>query len=64
EEKFEAVSALLSGLPYWQFRYRLWLALRYNYIREEVAFLFGYGWSVLRPMAAELGQRMVDQGTF
>ncbi len=63
EEKFAEVSALLNGLHYWQFRYRLWLALRYNYIREEVAFLFGYGWSVLRPMVAELGRRMVQLGT-
>ena len=63
EEKFAEVTALLNGLHYWQFRYRLWLALRYNYIREEVAFLFGYGWSVLRPMVAELGRRMVQRGT-
>ncbi len=64
EEKFAEVSDLLSGLEYWQFRYRLWLARRYNYIREEVAFHFGYNWSVLRPMALELGRRMVEAGTF
>ena len=28
-------------MQYWQFRFRLWLALKYNYIREEVAFRFG-----------------------
>lgn len=64
EDKFAEISGLLSGLEYWQFRFRLWLGRKYNYIREEVAFLFGYTWSVLRPMAFELGRRMVDAGTF
>ncbi len=63
-EKFAEISELLSGLEYWQFRFRLWLAHKYNYLREEVAFLFGYTWSVLRPMATELGRRMVEVGTF
>lgn len=63
-EKFKEVSELLSSLEYWQFRHRLWLARKYNYIREEVAFHFGYTWSVLRPMATELGRRMVEAGTF
>jgi pyruvate,water dikinase len=64
EEKFNEISELLSGLEYWQFRYRLWMARRYSYIREEVAFLFGYCWSVLRPMVFELGRRLVEVGTF
>ena len=64
EDKFEEISKLLTGLEYWQFRHRLWLARKYNYIREEVAFLFGYSWSALRPMAFELGRRMVEAGTF
>ena len=64
EQKFEEVSKKLSGLTYWQFRYRLWFARRYNHIREETAFYFGYTWSVLRPMAFELGRRLVDVGTF
>ena len=64
DKKFAEVSALLSGLEYWQFRHRLWLGRKYNYIREEVAFYFGYTWSVLRPMASELGRRMVKAGTF
>ena len=64
EQKFEEVSEKLSGLAYWQFRYRLWFARRYNHIREETAFYFGYTWSVLRPMAFELGRRLVDVGTF
>lgn len=64
EEKFAAISDLLEGLPYWQFRFRLWLARRYNHIREEVAFHFGYTWCVLRPMAHELGRRLMAAGTF
>lgn len=64
ERKFAEVSEKLSGLPYWQFRYRLWFGRRYNHIREETAFYFGYTWSVLRPMAFELGRRLVDAGTF
>ena len=64
DRKFAEVSKLLTGIEYWQFRYRWWLARKYNYIREEVAFYFGYTWKVLRPMAAELGRRMVEAGTF
>ena len=64
DQKFEEVTNLLSGLEYWQFQYRLWLGRKYNYIREEVAFYFGYTWKVLRPMAAELGRRMVEAGIF
>ena len=64
EQKFAEVSSKLSGLTYWQFRYRLWFGRRYNHIREETAFYFGYTWSVLRPMAFELGRRLVAVGTF
>ena len=63
-EKYIEVAGILTGLPYWQFRFRLWLARKYNYIREEVAFLFGFTWSVLRPMAYELGRRLESTGTF
>ena len=64
DQKFAEVSELLTGIEYWQFRYRWWLGRKYNYIREEVAFYFGYTWNVLRPMAAEIGRRMVEAGTF
>ena len=64
DKKFTEVADLLTGLEYWQFQYRLWLGRKYNYIREEVAFYFGYTWKVLRPMASELGRRMVEAGTF
>ena len=64
KQKLGEISELLSGLEYWQFRFRLWLALKYNFIREEVAFRFGYTWSILRPMAFELGRRLVATRTF
>ncbi len=64
EQKLKEISELISGLEYWQFRFRLWLALKYNFIREEVAFRFGFTWSILRPMALELGRRLVEAGTF
>ena len=64
EQKMKEISEILSGLEYWQFRFRLWFARKYNFIREEVAFLFGYTWSVLRPMAFELGDRLVEAGIF
>lgn len=63
EEKFKEISELLDGLEYWQFRFRLWLARKYHYIREEVAFMFGFTWGVLRPMAHELGSRLASVGT-
>ena len=63
EEKYKEISDLLDGLEYWQFRFRLWLARKYHYIREEVAFLFGFTWNVLRPMAHELGSRLTSVGT-
>jgi pyruvate,water dikinase len=58
-QKLGEITGILSGLEYWQFRFRLWFALKYNFIREEVAFLFGYTWSIFRPMAFELGRRLV-----
>ena len=64
DRKFEEVSGKLSGLAFWQFRYRLWFARRYNHIREETSFYFGYTWPVLRSMAFELGRRLVAAGTF
>ena len=64
EEKLEQISELLSGLEYWQFRYRLWLARRYAPVRDQVSFLLGSCWSLVRPMALELGRRLVEVGTF
>lgn len=63
EQKLTEISELLSGIEYWQFRFRWWLALKYNFIREEVAFRFGLTWSILRPMAFELGRRLAAIGS-
>ena len=64
EQKLAEITEILSGLEYWQFRFRLWFALKYNYIREEVAFRFGYTWSIFRPVAFELGRRLKESGSF
>ena len=58
------IAELLTGLKYWQFRYRLWFANKYYPMREESCFVLGMAWPVLRPMASELGRRMVEVGTF
>ncbi len=64
QQAFERVQQLLDGLQYWQFRYRLWFARRYNPIREEVMFYLTYAWPVLRALAAELSRRLMEIGTF
>ncbi len=61
---YEKVEDVLSGLTYWQFRYRMWHANRYYPNREEMLFPLGSAWPLLRPLAAEFGRRMVDVGTF
>lgn len=64
EKAFKDIEELLHGLQYWQFRYRIWFTHRFYAIREETMFYLGSAWPVLRPMAVELGQRLVDVGTF
>ncbi len=64
EAAFKKVEQELSGLTYWQFRYRIWHAYRYYPYRENLLFPIGSSWPVLRPLAAEFGSRMVDIGTF
>lgn len=46
------------------FRWHLWKARNFYPHREEVVFWLGGGWPLLRKMARQLGQRMVDIGTF
>ena len=41
----------------------MWFAYKYYPMREESCFVLGTAWPVLRRMAAELGQRLVDVGT-
>jgi phosphohistidine swiveling domain-containing protein len=63
EEAMQKIEQLLHGLEYWQFRYRNWFTHRFYFIREEVMFYLTSGWPVLRMLALELGQRLVDVGT-
>ena len=63
EKAMVEVTELLDGLQYWQFRYRLWFTGKYYPIREESCFVLGTAWPVLRPMASELGRRLVDTGS-
>ena len=64
EKALKEIDELLEGLQRWQFRYRLWFANKYYPMREESCFVLGMAWPALRPMAAELGRRMVELGTF
>ena len=63
EKAMKDILEILEGLPYWQFRFRHWFTHRFYYIREEVMFYLYMAWPVLRPLALELGQRLVDTGT-
>ncbi|MHA2203317.1 MAG: PEP/pyruvate-binding domain-containing protein, partial [Candidatus Hodarchaeales archaeon] len=63
EQAMQKIEKLLEGLHYWQFRYRNWFTRRFYFIREEVMFYLTSGWPVLRRLALELGQRLVDVGT-
>ncbi len=64
EKALADIEQLLDGLEYWQFRFRLWFTYRFYSIREETMFHLGSAWPVLRPLAAELGRRLVEAGTF
>ena len=63
EESLQKIEQLLDGLQYWQFRYRNWFTHRFYFIREDVMFYLTSGWPVLRILALELGQRLVDIDT-
>ncbi|MCY3972310.1 MAG: PEP-utilizing enzyme [Acidobacteria bacterium] len=64
EKALVEIEGLLDGLAYWQFRFRLWFTYLFYPIREETMFYLGSAWPVLRPLAAELGRRLVDAGSF
>ena len=63
EKAMEEILGLLEGLPYWQFRFRLWFTHRFYAIREEVMFYLYKAWPVLRPLALELGRRLTERGS-
>ncbi|MYD44404.1 MAG: hypothetical protein F4W90_11015 [Gammaproteobacteria bacterium] len=46
-----------------RFWWRLWIARRYYPYREAAMFHLGRAWTVLRPLALELGQRLTDCGS-
>ena len=64
EKALAEIEGLLDGLEYWQFRFRLWFTYLFYPIREETMFYLGSSWPVLRSLAAELGRRLVEAGTF
>ncbi len=57
------VRQVLTKDQMWQFRWHLWQARHFYPHREEVVFWLGASWPLLRRMASELGQRLVDAGT-
>ena len=63
QQALRDIEELLDGLQCWQFRFRHWFTHRFYRIREESMFYLGSAWPVLRPLAAELGRRLVDVGT-
>ena len=46
-----------------KFWWRIWIARRYYPYREAAMFHLGRAWTVLRPLAIKLGQRLVERGT-
>jgi pyruvate,water dikinase len=64
EAAYEKAKQVFQGLTYWQFRFRLWYAERYYPFRDDMLFLLGITWPMLRSFASELGRRLVDVGTF
>lgn len=49
-----------AKLKFW---WRLWIARRFYPYREAAMFHLGRAWTVLRPLALELGRRLADIGT-
>ena len=62
-EAFGAASELFRGTLRWRFWWRLKVARRYYPNREQAMFDLGRAWTVLRPLARELGRRLVEAGT-
>ena len=62
-EALRAASRGFQGTLRWRFRWRLWVARRYYPNRERAMFELGRAWTVLRPLARELGRRLAEAGT-
>lgn len=56
-------SAYFRGKLKWQFRWLLWKARHFYPNREAAMFHMGKAWTVLRPLASELGERLTAAGT-
>ena len=62
-EALRAANQRFRGTLRWRFWWRLWVARRYYPNRERAMFDLGRAWTVLRPLARELGRRLVEVGT-
>ena len=62
-ETLRAASRHFRGHLRWRFWWRLWVARRYYPNRERAMFDLGRAWTVLRPLAKELGRRLAEAGT-
>ena len=62
-EALRAASQHFRGKLRWRFRWRLWVARRYYPNRERAMFDLGRAWTILRPLAKDLGRRLVEAGT-
>lgn len=62
-EAYHVASKHFQGTLRWRFRWRLWVARHYYPNRERAMFDLGRAWTVLRPLARELGHRLVEAGT-
>ena len=62
EEALRKVRGLLRGKLAWLFRWYHWQARHFYAYREECLFYMGAAWPVLRPLALELGKRLVATG--
>ena len=62
-ETFKAANRHFKGALVWRFWWRVWIARRYYPNRERAMFHLGRAWTVLRPLARELGARLVEAGT-
>jgi len=60
----QEITQHFTGKLRWQFRWRLFWAQRFYANRDEGQFYVGAAWPVLQRMALELGQRLVNVGTF
>jgi len=65
-ERSRATTHALRLIPkehHWAFRKKLWQARHYYPNREAAMFHLGRAWTVLRPLAIELGRRLAMVGT-